>query len=216
MEMNTNKVELIGHYGGDETHALSAWTSTSRELTPEKRARIPNLLKMLRDGSDGQPHGTPFEKSMIHFLVTTDIATHIHILKHRIAVPVNAESARYKELKDDKAYVPNDWPDDLQETLRKHNELSQQLYHSTLTKLIDAGISKKRAKESARYFLPYSTQITADVAFNFRSFIHFCGLRAKDGAQLEVRELARDMIRLVSEIEGDPFHHSLRVWGLVK
>lgn len=26
-----NTVEMIGHYGGDETHALSAWTSTSRE-----------------------------------------------------------------------------------------------------------------------------------------------------------------------------------------
>ena len=28
-----NKVELLGHYGSDETHACSAWTSTSRELT---------------------------------------------------------------------------------------------------------------------------------------------------------------------------------------
>jgi len=33
---NENKVELIGTYGGDETHALSAWTSTSRDLTEEK------------------------------------------------------------------------------------------------------------------------------------------------------------------------------------
>ena len=28
-----NTVELIGWYGGDEAIALSAWTSTSRELT---------------------------------------------------------------------------------------------------------------------------------------------------------------------------------------
>jgi hypothetical protein len=35
-----NKVELIGFYGDDEVHAGSAWTSTSRDITDEKRARI--------------------------------------------------------------------------------------------------------------------------------------------------------------------------------
>ena len=33
---NDNSVELIGTYGGDMAHALSAWTSTSRELTDTK------------------------------------------------------------------------------------------------------------------------------------------------------------------------------------
>ena len=39
MSFQGNKVELVGWYGGDETHALSAWTSTSRELTEEKQMR---------------------------------------------------------------------------------------------------------------------------------------------------------------------------------
>ena len=42
-----NTVELLGYYGSDEVIACSAWTSTSRELTLEKRERIPNLLDML-------------------------------------------------------------------------------------------------------------------------------------------------------------------------
>jgi hypothetical protein len=42
-----NTVELQGTYGGDETHALSAWTSTSRELTDDKRARMDRLLTRL-------------------------------------------------------------------------------------------------------------------------------------------------------------------------
>jgi thymidylate synthase ThyX len=104
-----NTVELLGTYGGDLTHAMSAWTSTSRDIDEEKKNRIPKLLAALAEGSDGHPHGTPFEKSAIHFLVTTDIASHIHIIKHRIGVPVNAESARYKELKEDKYYLPEDW-----------------------------------------------------------------------------------------------------------
>ena len=46
--MNKNKVELIGYYGNDQVHAQSAWTSTSRELTEDKVARIPKLLSMLK------------------------------------------------------------------------------------------------------------------------------------------------------------------------
>ena len=75
-----NKVELLGYYGSDITHAQSAWTSTSRDITDEKKARIPKLLNML--ASEG--HETPFEKSSFHFLVTVEQATHIHLLKHRM------------------------------------------------------------------------------------------------------------------------------------
>ena len=103
-----NSVELIGYYGSDEMIACSAWTSTNRKLTDEKRKRIPKLINML--WSNG--HETPFEKGIVHFLVDTDIATHIHLLKHRIS-SLNAESARYKELKEDKFYIPNDWDNNI-------------------------------------------------------------------------------------------------------
>ena len=53
-----NKVELIGYYGSDEIIACSAWTSTNRNLTEEKRERIPNLINMLWING----HETPFEK----------------------------------------------------------------------------------------------------------------------------------------------------------
>lgn len=58
MSDNKNKVELIGHYGGDELHACSAWTSTSRDLDDTKRSRIPEMLKTLAEAG----HHTPFEK----------------------------------------------------------------------------------------------------------------------------------------------------------
>ena len=71
-----NEIELIGYYGGDESHALSAWTSTSRDLTDNKRKRMGNLLKMLAENG----HHTPFEKSAIHFLVPqTSQATFISL-----------------------------------------------------------------------------------------------------------------------------------------
>lgn len=187
-----NRVELIGYYGSDLTHACSAWTSTSRDLTEEKLGRVGKLLMML--ATEG--HHTPFEKSSLHFLVTTDIATHIQLIKHRIGVSVNAESARYKELKEDKAYIPTDWPDDLKAELADFQKVAFDKYHKMLKTLKERGFSAKRAKESARFFLPYSNQITSDVMFNWRSFAHFVGLRLDDNAQLEVREVATEMLKL--------------------
>jgi flavin-dependent thymidylate synthase len=207
---NDNKIELIGFYGSDETHAMSAWTSTARDITPEKKQRMDKLLGML--GSEG--HHTPFEKSSLHFLITTDIATHIHFLKHRVGTSLNAESARYKELKDDKFYVPTDWVSSEQRLLIEHCEDSIKKYHACLERLVKGGMSKKRAKESARFYLPYANQITSDVMFNFRSFMHFQGLRNSEHAQLEVRECAQKMLKEVSKT--GQFDLSLNAFGWTK
>lgn len=209
MPSQQNKVELIGYYGSDETHALSAWTSTSRDLTEDKKNRIPKLLKMLAENG----HETPFEKSSLHFLVTTEIATHAQLLKHRIGVSINAESARYKELKDDKYYVPVDWDLEEREQYIEHMEASLQKYHSTLERLVQKGMSRKRAKESARLYLPYGNQITADVMFNFRSFVHFLRLRYSDHAQVEIKDIAKQMLDLV--VETNSFSATLEAFGLM-
>ena len=221
--MNTNKVELLGYYGDDTVHASSAWTSTSRDLSEEKVQRIPNLLKML--ATEG--HHTPFEKSSLHFLVDVDQATHIHLLKHRIGVSINGESARYKELKEDKFYVPEDWKgtklsDNLLEyntqaswllLLEDYTERGNKLYHKCLEDLTPI-LGRKRAKESARFFKTFNSQITMDVMFNWRSFYHFQKLRNDEHAQKEVRELAQQMLDLVKNIEGNPFQYTIKSFDL--
>jgi thymidylate synthase (FAD) len=217
--MNKNSVELIGHYGSDEVIACSAWTSTSREITEEKRQRIPTLIEML--WSNG--HETPFEKGHVHFLVNCDIASHIHLLKHRIS-SVNAESARYKELKEDKTYIPNDWkgarvlsllgadPSMTWDRLLKiYTDLGNAYYHACV-KDLEPLLGRKRAKESARFFKTYNSQIQADVSFNMRSFANFLKLRRSEHAQLEIKEVADQMLSLVEGIEGAPFQHTLKSW----
>lgn len=219
-----NKVELIGHYGSDEIIACSAWTSVSRNLTEEKRARIGQMIETLWTNG----HETPFEKGMVHFLVTTDIASHIHLLKHRVS-SLNAESARYKELKEDKYYLPRDWnvpvkdkevenyttfwlEKDLtwMDALESYTTKGNYLYHKCLEELTPV-LGRKRAKESARFFKTYNSQIEADVMFNIRSFANFQKLRNSEHAQLEIREIAQQMFELVGQIEGDPFKHTLKV-----
>lgn len=202
-----NSVELLGFYGGDLTHAQSAWTSTSRDLTEDKLQRMPALLKKL--ATEG--HHTPFEKSSIHFLVTTDIATHIQLLKHRIGVPINAESARYKELKEDKYLIPSDWPEEWQQRLSEFVEQGNVLYHQCLTDLT-ALLGRKRAKESARFFKTYNSQIAADVMFNYRSFYHFQSLRNSPDAQVEIQYVAQRMLEIVKGIPGNPFKYTIEAF----
>lgn len=203
-----NTVELIGYYGSDEIIACSAWTSTSRNLTEEKRNRIESLINML--WSNG--HQTPFEKGIIHFLVNTDIATHIHLLKHRIS-SINAESARYKELKEDKYYIPYDWPFEWVEKLENHTSKGLKLYHECINSLTQHyDIDRKRAKETARFFRGYNTQIEADIMFNMRSFANFLNLRNSDHAQKEISDVAKQMINIVKNIENNPFKYTLKAF----
>lgn len=213
-----NTVELIGTYGDDEIIALSAWTSTSRELTDEKRNRIPKLLNDLWTNE----HHSVFEKGIVHFLVNCDIASHIHLLKHRIS-SLNAESARYKELKEDKFYIPKDFYecevsdkiglknyDNWGDLLEDHTNTSNFLYHECL-KDMEKQYGRKRAKETARYFKMYNSQIQSDLSFNMRSFANFLKLRKSEHAQVEICEIANQMLKLVRQT--GKFEHTLKAWG---
>lgn len=202
-----NTVTLLGYYGSDKTHSQSAWTSTN--ITTDDEIKIEKLLKFLAKNE----HMTPFEKSTFHFNISTDIATHIHLLKHRIGVSINAESARYKEIKEDKIYIPQDWPVHLQNKLKEHSEQSLKLYHDVLEELTPI-CGRKRAKESARYFRTYNCQIISDVSFNWRSFYHFYCLRSSEHAQKEIQEIAITMLNLIKNIEGNPFKYTIDAFGL--
>jgi thymidylate synthase (FAD) len=218
-----NTVELLGYYGSDEVIACSAWTSTSRDLTEDKKTRVGKLIKDLWNNG----HETPFEKGTVHFLVDCDIASHIHLLKHRIA-SINAESARYKELKEDKFYIPDDWNDiklnlnpgenilgAMEDTwtniLKDYTELGNNLYHQCI-KDLEPVLGRKRAKESARFFKTYNRQIQSDVMFNMRSFANFIKLRNSEHAQKEIRHIAQTMLDLVKQIQGNPFKNTLAAW----
>ena len=155
-------------------------------------------------------HETPFEKGSVHFLVDCDIASHIHLLKHRLS-SLNAESARYKELKEDKMFVPEDWSAFWQEMLVSYTQKGNELYHQCIAEL-EPELGRKRAKESARFFKTYNSRIQADVQFNMRSFANFLKLRNSEHAQKEIREIAQKMLDLVENIEENPFKHTLNSW----
>jgi thymidylate synthase (FAD) len=202
-----NIVKLLEFAGSDLSHARAAWASTNQEITSDKLGRVPQLLKFLAENE----HGTPFEHSMLSFHIQGDIASHIHCLKHRTGVSINTESARYKEMRDDLYYLPEDWPSDWEDQTIESMESLHSHYHALLVLMDDKGYTRGRAKEISRYLLPYAHQLRWVMTFNFRSFMHFQKLRNSEHAQKEIREIAQKMLDLAF---GDGrFNHSLAAYG---
>jgi len=202
-----NIVKLLEFAGSDLSHARAAWASTNQEITSDKLGRVPQLLKFLAENE----HGTPFEHSMLSFHIQGDIASHIHCLKHRTGVSINTESARYKEMRDDLYYLPEDWPSDWEDQTIESMESLHSHYHALLVLMDDKGYTRGRAKEISRYLLPYAHQLRWVMTFNFRSFMHFQKLRNSEHAQKEIREIAQKMLELAF---GDGrFNHSLAAYG---
>jgi len=147
-------------------------------------------------------------------------------------------SARYKEFQQDKYYLPEDWKDikcssniefedkvesvsvdiglkhqDWTNILDDYSKLGFQLYHQAIKDLTPK-LGRKRAKESARYFLGYNTQLNFDWQMNFRSFVNIQQLRNDKHAQKEIHFLVNTMLYLVESIEGNPFKYCLEAFNL--
>ena len=241
-----NNVELLDYMGSDKSHSVAAWASTFFELDipmiNDPYARVDQIVdhimsksKRMRSIEDllsylaNEKHESPFRMSSFMFGMTTDIATHIQKLKHAVILEAeNAESAKYKELKEDKFYIPEDWEffeindfdminkygcytyDNL--LYQKTNELNE-IYHACLKDGRNY-LGDKRAKETARYFKMYNSQINSVNKFSFAGVMQFYDKRSVDFAQEEIKQVAKDMVQCIKEIPNNPFEYSLKAFGL--
>ena len=233
-----NTVELLEFGGGDKSHALTAWASTFFELEldmPEdihirvdkiveyilaNSKRIRNVEQLLQYLA-AEGHTSPFRASFLMYGITNDIATHIHLLTHKVAIPVNnGESARYKVIKDNKYYIPYDWENTPMgklwaDKLRIISEQNNQLYLQCYDDLVADGMSKARAKETARYFKMYNSQMNTVKCLNFDGLMQVYAKRnLKTASQREVARVVEDMVQCVREIPGNPFEYSLKAFNL--
>jgi thymidylate synthase ThyX len=108
---------------------------------------------------------------------------------------------------------PADWSGTWKDKLRTYTEEGNKLYHESLEYFTPI-LGRKRAKESARFFKTFNSQISMDIMFNWRSFYHFQKLRNSPDAQKEVRELAEEMLNQVKNIEGNPFEKTIKAFEL--
>ena len=110
-------------------------------------------------------------------------------------------------------YIPYDWSNRWITKLRDYAEEGNKLYQECLEYFTPI-LGRKRAKESARFFKTFNSQITMDIMFNWRSFYHFQQLRNSEHAQKEVQKLAQEMLDLVKNIEGNPFEKTIKAFNL--
>lgn len=252
-----NKVELLDYMGSDKHHSLAAWASTffdmGLEFPKDPKIRVDQIvdyilskskkmrsIESLLDYLAVEGHESPFRMSSFMFGMTTDVATHIQKLKHAVILEAeNAESAKYKELKEDKFYLPEDWmkmdvlnpfeysgyPEGAffegkitgnelwSDVLYDYTKLGNFLYHKCLEDLTPR-LGRKRAKETARYFKTYNSQINSVNKFSFAGIMTFYNKRSVEFAQEEIKDIANQMIQCVREIPGNPFKYSLKAFNL--
>ena len=229
-----NKVELIDHVGGDKLHSLAAWASTfydlDLEMPNDHKIRVDHIVdyilsksKKMRNIEDLlhylalNEHESPFRMSSLIFGMTTDVATHIQKLKHSVILEAeNAESAKYKELIEDKFYIPKDWKElspKWADILEGHTLNSNQLYHQSLFELRPI-LGDKRAKETARYFKTYNSQLNSMNKFSFAGVMTFYNKRTVSFAQEEIKEIAKQMVQCIKDIPGNPYEYSLKAFGV--
>lgn len=88
------------------------------------------------------------------------------------------------------------------------------LYHQSLIDTIPI-LGKKRAKESARFFKTYNSEINTLNKLSFDGIVQFYYKRHdKSHVQNEIADLAIAMVDAVRNIPGNPFQYSLKAFNL--
>lgn len=212
-------VELLSFFGGDENHANVARVSFAKEASNYTQEQNARLIKYLVE----HKHTSPFRHSTLQFRIKCPIYVERQLFKHQVGISVNSVSGRYvdfsdsyykieqfrKQSKDSKQGSAGDLngAENLhaQQIQDKVIEWTSRAYKD----LLDLGVSK----EQARSVLPLSLETEFIWTGSFLAFIHLLNLRLKLDTQQETREVAQMMMKLVQEIENDPFKDSLKAFG---
>ncbi|MFH1774588.1 MAG: FAD-dependent thymidylate synthase [Methanobacteriota archaeon] len=185
------RVKLLKYTkGGTELIAKSARVSGVPEDIPDRE-----IVRMIveNDYSSALEH--------IHFtfdLQDISIALSRELLEHRIASHT-ARSTRYVEEANFGYFVPKEF---------QRNKNALKLYNDTIKQIANAYRelrSMKSTRESARYVLPLAAYTNYVWTINARSLINFLGLRLCVRASPEIRELARQVHKIVAKIYPEIF-----------
>jgi thymidylate synthase (FAD) len=210
-------VEIISHFGNDLMVANVARVSFGKEVD-EFTNRDQKLLHYLSE----HKHTSPFRHPHIQFRITCSIYVERQIFKHQTGISVNSISGRYVDFSDSYTII-REW--------RKQSKSSKQgsegliEYQVDASKIEDDVIKACKAaynsllnmgvsKEQARSVLPLSLNTTFIWTGSLLALFHLFNLRIKPDAQVETREIADEMLRLVENIEGNPFKGCLKAFDM--
>lgn len=179
----------------DETVAAAAKlcysdVSVAELLDSAENSDISGFISHLRRSG----HLSPFEHISFTFGLDglSRICTH-QLVRHRMA-SYSQQSQRYVSMERAECIVP---PSIENEKImnERYCDLVKKA-HELYLEMIDKGIPK----EDARYILPHGWQTRITLTMNARELHHFFRLRTCKRSQWEIREIAREMLRLVRQV----------------
>jgi thymidylate synthase (FAD) len=116
------------------------------------------------------------------------------LVRHRIA-SYNQQSQRYVKFKDNFEYVIPPSIEKDKDSKKKFDSLISNI-HNLYKELLDSGVEA----EDARYILPNASETKIIVTMDGRELLHFFTVRCCSRAQWEIRELAKEMLKLVRKV----------------
>lgn len=212
------QVELLDYFGSDTMTANVARVSFQKEAsnyTEEQNAKLINYLYKHK-------HTSCFRHPQLQFRIRCSIYVERQIFKHQVGISVNSISGRYVDFSDSYYYI-DEWrkqsksskqgSEGLIENQARANQIQDEVIEFCKAKYKEL-LELDVAKEQARSVLPLSLETEFIWTGSFLAFMHLCELRIKDDVQKETRDVAEQMLELVKNIEGNPFEHTIKAWGL--
>lgn len=120
------------------------------------------------------------------------------LVRHRYHVVYSVESQRYVDQTSAGYVIPPSLKGTVNEqTFITSCEIALQTYKT----MLELGVKK----EDARYVLPEAMKTNLQITYNFRGLRHLLRMRLDPKAQWEIRELAKEIKRVVVEKYGTDF-----------
>ena len=181
------------------------------KLDEESTARFVDMLAEIG-------HESPIEHASFTFGIEgVSRSLLAQITRHRIA-SFSVQSQRYVRKNDFDFITPPAIAEDpeadalyrnaMEEIGKLYSELADRLKEKHIAHLIETGLGEKEAArkaekmaiEDARYLLPNACDTRMVMTINARSLLNFFSHRCCNRAQWEIRALADEMLRLVTEV----------------
>ncbi|MBE6366952.1 MAG: FAD-dependent thymidylate synthase [Lentisphaerae bacterium] len=196
-------VGLIDHLGSEATIVNAARVSFGKIKT-----EIDDRDKVLMEYLIANRHTSPLEHLVFTFSIHCPLFVRGQWHRHR-TWSYNEISRRYTEI-DLECFAPNQLrrqsqnnrqasyvdedfkAPELVEAIRQHNLASLDLYN----KLLESGV----CREQARGVLPQNMMVTFWGTVDLSNLLHFLELRDSDHAQVEIREYAQAIKKLIKPI----------------
>ena len=159
-------------------------------------------------------HFSVLEHAAATFYITGISRSATHELTRHRHFSFSQLSQRYVPEPDSQIVVPPGMADDpeLQQILARAADASRAAYTELLSRLEakftdqpNAVLRRKQARQAARAVLPNATETRIVVTGNYRAWRHFIAVRASEHADVEIRRLAVECLRQLTDLAPAAF-----------